>query len=413
MVLSCPVVTPGPTPGPPPVAGNRCQRLYYECRCIAGVPTWVEIFRQCPPNGACTGAYFCNNTQFYLELINGCLGLVPVLVTTAANPVPHQMSPADMNPVCPPKCCPPLNGCLTFEYKCECNDNISTWVAINSGNCVQNKDCDPATNISTQSHYKKSTRNACTVGVKVTAAQIAANVPPLAASCCGICQGTYYATCVNGSWNVSDGMPFNCVTTCTENVDWLPVDDCHMFRVGCGPDGGCTIGLPKTCNRSASVQPVQPTAPPGPTPEANPCCYPPPRMCRYYWRAECDAGVWSVSSTPVASSGTCIDSCEETDWFTTPSCTQYRYTCEECSAHADCPAATATQPAAPVSIPDCCNNAFCNCEYSSTWDCDLSAWGSPVPAGPCYEGVDDSYDWVATPGSCEATTIVSAEGACD
>ena len=55
---------------------------------------------------------------------------------------------------------------------------------------------------------------------------------------------------------------------------------------------------------------------------------------------------------------------------------------------------------------------YCNCIYTSTWNCNTSSWSSPALSGACAAGAANNNTPWGYNGTCGALTIVSASGAC-
>lgn len=57
---------------------------------------------------------------------------------------------------------------------------------------------------------------------------------------------------------------------------------------------------------------------------------------------------------------------------------------------------------------------YCNCTYSSGWDCESEVWSTPVLIGSCTtDDFDGASPWAYDVFACDAITTVSELGACD
>lgn len=132
---------------------------------------------------------------------------------------------------------------------------------------------------------------------------------------------------------------------------------------------------------------------------------------RSRWECECPAGVdtWGLLLNDCVDNNLCTGQL---------SCTDLNCNIEiinGCVLADPVPAALA-----PWCLPKCCDLPtttttttttttlppydYCNCPWTSTWDCDSGVWLDPV-VGSCYESPnDDSYDWIYD-GDCDALMV--------
>jgi hypothetical protein len=152
---------------------------------------------------------------------------------------------------------------------------------------------------------------------------------------------------------------------------------------------------------------------------------PPEDECTYQWLASCSLGLWTISNGGAPISIQCT-TCTPTDWASVggDACLMEKYTCgSACTSARDCDSSPAP-PDVPVGLPSCCTttttpppDVYCNCVYTSQWNCGTGTWGSISPAGPSYPGncTEDATN-NATPwdydGLCGARTVVSEVGNC-
>lgn len=70
-------------------------------------------------------------------------------------------------------------------------------------------------------------------------------------------------------------------------------------------------------------------------------------------------------------------------------------------------------PNAQMASLGCCDAYFCNCTYTSTYNCSTGLWSTATLVSPCTSGlIDLASAWAVTSG-CNAETTVSDVGSCD
>ena len=352
------ITTPPP---PPPPVGPDCLKTVWECECPAGVDQWGLLSHDCIPNANCTGQLSCTDLSCVIELFNGCI---------IGDPLPPPLAP-----FCAPHCCP---------------DDVTTTTTTTP---------PPTTTTTTTT-----------------------TTPPPTDSCWYLWEVEWQCNTslpAGGSWGVVGDHP-NPPTAGNVQVScqlapppFEPVDQWNFSGSGGSACYATWLHQGTACTDSGDC--TSPPTPPSiagfPTPTPGDCC----DNYEVFFGTTCNdavQGQWSfLAANPTG------------DYVTGG----WSYSCDTPFGIAGCLARCVVSaydyfnnilPAGPVGSAgncnggDCCSAYFCNCTYTSTYDCDNATWSTAALVS-CAPGlIDLASAWAVTSG-CNAETVVSASGTCD